>query len=236
MQQLFKIAKRLLSIQLTTLYFFSKSPISLNAYEITLNKLQRSCVISAYMLIFLALWGATPSSVFAKGNSNEVLNGIPENASARSYGSGWNCNKGYRESEGACDEIIVPANAYATNKTYGKGWECKRSFLEVNNSCNFIKVPENAYLDYSGNKVKCDRGYLMVNKTCELIKVPANGFLDVSSYGPGWKCLRGYRADNGVCIALKIPENAHIGYSGKAWECNNPYTRKQNQCVLTVKN
>lgn len=231
MQQLFRIAKRLLNIQLTTLYFFAKSSIKLKVYEITLDGLQRTRVISAYIVIFLSLWVTSPSLVFAKDVSNDV----PENATAKRYGDGWNCNQGYRESKGACAAVKVPANAYPTNKTYGQGWKCKRSFREVNNTCNHIKVPENGYLDYSGIKVKCDRGYLLVNKNCEVIKVPANGYLEKSSYGPGWTCKRGYRADKGACIALKIPENAHIGFSGKVWECNKPYIKKQNNCILPVK-
>jgi len=233
MQQLFRTTKWLLNIQLTALYFFAKSSINLKVYKISLNGLQRTRVISTYILIFLSLWvTTTPSLVFAKGASND----IPENASAKSYGDGWNCNKGYRKSKGVCAAIVVPANAYPTNKSYGQGWECKRSYREVDNTCNYIKVPEHAYLDYSGVKVKCDRGYLMVKKKCEVIKVPANGYLEESSYGPGWKCERGYRVGDGACIALKIPENAHISYSGKAWDCNKPYTRQQNSCILPAKN
>ena len=39
---------------------------------------------------------------------------IPENARAQSYGSGWACNRGYREDKGRCVAIRLPANAYAT--------------------------------------------------------------------------------------------------------------------------
>ena len=228
MQHLFRIAKRLLNIQLTTLYFFTKSSFNLKIYKMALDGLQRTRVISAYILIFLSLWATAPNLVYAKG----VSNGMPENASAKSYGDGWNCNIGYRENKGACTALKIPANAYPTNKTYGQGWECKRSYREINETCDYIKVPKNGYLDYSGIRVKCNRGYLMVKKTFEVINVPANGYLEESSYGPGWTCERGYRADKGACIALKIPENAHIGYSGKVWECDKPYTKKQNNCIL----
>ena len=231
-QQLFRITKRLLNTQLTILYFFAQSSINLKVYEIALDGFQQIRVISAYILIFLSLWVTAPNLVFAEGVSNDV----PENATAKRFGDGWNCNQGYRESKGACAAVKVPANAYPTNKTYGQGWKCKRSFREVNDACYPIKVPKNGYLDYSGIKVKCDRGYLLVNKTCKAIKVPANGYLEVSSYGPGWKCERGYQADKGACIALKIPANAHIGYSGKKWECNKPYIEKQNNCIFPVKN
>ena len=224
-QQLFKITKRLLNIQSATL-------INLKIYGITLDRSQRTHVMPIYILIFLFLLIMSPSLVFAKS----VSNNIPENATAKNYGDGWNCNQGYRESKGLCLAIKVPANAYLTNKSYGQGWKCKRSFREANNTCNHIKVPNNGYLDYTGVIVKCDRGYLMVNKNCEAIKVPANGYLrSTSSHGPGWTCDRGYRVDKGACIALKVPENAHIGYSGKEWECNKPYIKKQNNCVFPVK-
>ena len=231
MHQLFRIAKRLLNIQLTTLYFFTKSSINLKENEITLDSLQRKRIISAFILIFLSLWVTASNLAFAKDVSNEV----PENATAKTYGDGWNCNQGYRVRKGACIAVTLPANAYLTNKTYRQGWECQRSFLRINNTCVPIKVPINGYLDYSGIKVKCERGYLLVNKTCEAIKVPANGYLKESSFGPGWTCERGYRASKGNCIALKIPKNAHIGFSGKVWECNKPYIKKQDNCILPVK-
>ena len=224
-QHLFKTTKRLLNIQLATL-------INLKIYGITMDRLQRTNIIPTSTLFFLFLLVTAPSLIFAKGVSKEV----PENSTAKSYGGGWSCNKGYRESKGACAEVKVPANAYPTNKTYGQGWECKRGFQEVNNTCNHIKVPKNGYLDYSGIRVECDRGYLMVNKTCEAIKVPVNGYLEKSSYGPGWTCERGYRADKDDCVALSMPENSYIGYSGNAWECNKPYIKKRGSCYLSVKN
>lgn len=228
--QLTRTTQQLLNIQSATFYFVTKYFIHLKRYGIVLGRLQRTRTMPAYILIFLL--AIVPSLVFAKG----VTNDVPENATAKSYGNGWNCNQGYRESKGACAAVKVPANAYPTNKTYGQGWECKRGFREVNNNCNHIKVPKNGYLDYSGIKVKCDRGYLLVNKTCKAIKVPVNGYLKESSYGSGWTCERGYRVEKGACVALNIPENAHIGFSGKVWECNRPYIREQDNCILPVKN
>jgi len=228
--ELTRTTQQLLKIQSATFYFVTKSFTHLKRYGIVLSRLQGTRTMPAYILIFLLV--IVPGLVFAKETSTKT----PENATAKSYGSGWNCNPGFRESKGGCATIKIPVNAYPTNKTYGQGWECKRGFREVNNNCNHIKVPKNGYLDYSGIKVKCDRGYLLVNKTCKAIKVPVNGYLKESSYGSGWTCERGYRANKGACVALKIPENAHIDYSGKAWECNKPYSKKQNNCILQVKN
>ena len=39
---------------------------------------------------------------------------MPENASAKSYGDGWECNIGFRLNENACVAVIVPQNAYDT--------------------------------------------------------------------------------------------------------------------------
>jgi len=231
MLQLYKVTRLLLIKPLTVLSFFEKFCIHLKAYKILLNGLLRSRFTSVYALLFLSLWGFSPGLVLAK----TVYNEIPENASANRYGDGWSCDKGYRESKGTCVAITVPANAFPTNKSYGQGWECKRSFKQSDNTCNYIKVPKNGYLDYSGIRVKCNRGYLMVDKVCKLIKVPENGYLELSAYGPGWTCERGFRADDDACIALKVPENAHIGYSGKVWECNDPYIKKKNNCIMPEK-
>lgn len=232
MLQLFKVSKRLLNKPLTVFNIFRKISIHSKVYERPLNRLLRPRFTSAYTLLFLSLWGSVPSLVFAKDAPNK----LPANATLNNYGDGWSCNNGFRESKGACAAIKVPANAFSTNKSYGQGWECERGFKQDNNTCNQLKVPKNGYLDYSGLRVKCNRGYLMVNKICVLIKVPVNGYLELSAYGPGWTCERGFRADKGACVTLKVPKNAHIGYSGKVWECNNPYIKKNNKCILPVKN
>jgi len=31
---------------------------------------------------------------------------------------------------------------------------------------------------------------------------------------------------------IDIPENAHLDYSGRDWECDPPYRRRQNNCAL----
>jgi hypothetical protein len=47
---------------------------------------------------------------------------IPEHASAKSYGSGWTCNRGFKEVKGACVAVNVPANAHLTTTSHGRGW------------------------------------------------------------------------------------------------------------------
>jgi len=232
MLQPLKIPKLLLNIQLTPLYLLVTSSNISKKCLILLDGRQRVSYRATYLMLFLCLIVALPNHVFAKG----VANDIPDNAKANSYGDGWSCNLGYRENKEGCAAVIVPANAYSTDRQYGKGWECKRGYLEVDGTCSYINVPKNGYLDYSGIRVKCDRGFLMINNSCEAIKVPANGYLEVSSYGPGWACQRGYRIDKDDCVALSVPENAHIGFSGNVWECNTPFIKRRNNCVISVKN
>ncbi len=109
-------------------------------------------------LILLALLATVPGLVFAQDGS---IN-IPENASAKGYGGGWECNRGYRVNKGACAAIKVPANAYTTDASYGRGWKCLRGYRQIAERCSAIRVPPNGYLDASGNKWKCNRGYRAV--------------------------------------------------------------------------
>lgn len=220
------INQQLLNIQSAAFHFVTNSVLHLKRYGIFRGRGQRPLQKPAYILIFLL--AIVPGFVFA----DETPEKIPENATAKSYGGGWSCNKGFRESKGGCIAIRIPENAYPNNKSYGPGWECKRGFREAGETCKRINVPVNGYLDYSGMTVKCNRGYLMVDKTCKAIKVPVNAYLNESSYGTGWTCERGYRVERGACVALKIPENAHIGFSGKTWECNRPYIRQLDNCIL----
>ncbi|HTE42571.1 MAG TPA: hypothetical protein VK629_17255, partial [Steroidobacteraceae bacterium] len=39
---------------------------------------------------------------------------VPDNSRARSYGGGWECNRGYRRADESCKAVQIPANAYAT--------------------------------------------------------------------------------------------------------------------------
>lgn len=52
--------------------------------------------------------------------------GVPENASAKAYGDGRVCNRGFRQDSGACLVIAVPANAPATKTSCGRGWQSRR--------------------------------------------------------------------------------------------------------------
>ena len=86
-----------------------------------MNKLRRR--ISSHTWVLLAISAFAPSVLGAQGRA-EV---IPEHATARAYGSGWECDPGYQRASGlsdVCTAIALPANAYLTTSSYGRGWDC----------------------------------------------------------------------------------------------------------------
>lgn len=158
-------------------------------------RIQQFCSISALLLALTILPVIESSTAFAYDGSVN----IPENAHAKRYGGGWECNYGYKED---------------------------------NNTCRLIKIPSHAYLNAYGSRWECDRGYRSSGRACVAIKVPVNGYLDNASYGPGWRCERGFRQTGDACEVVKVPKNAHISSSGNDWECNKPYLRDRNKCIL----
>lgn len=180
-------------------------------------------------LILIAVFAASFAPAYAQVSPDEP----PENASAKRYGTGWTCDRGYQEADGACNAIELPANTYATTSSYGRGWECNRGYRRSNESCIAILLPAHAYLNSArGDTWDCDRGFRKGATTCDVIKVPSNGYLSDSSYGPGWECERGYGADDGACVALQLPANAHLNQSGNDWDCNPPYLKRNSGCTL----
>ena len=137
----------------------------------------------------------------------------------KSYGLGWECNRGYLEVDKTCRFVKVPSNAYLNSR--GDGWKCDRGHRKVKEICVAIKVPSNGYLNDSsyGSDWKCDRGYRAVDGICVAVEVPANGYLSNSSSGSGWECDRRYRAVDGACVGIKVPENGYSvdASSGPGW-------------------
>lgn len=169
---------------------------------------------------------------FASGAASAGTGSPPVNASPKTNGGGWECDRGFREARGTCVEVSVPENAVATQESYGRGWECRRGYREDTNACAAIPVPDNAYLDASGVRWACKRGFRELDEACLAIKVPHNAFLSDSAYGSGWTCERGYRPTETGCFQVTPPPNAHLDYSGNYWECDRSFERKQDRCVL----
>ena len=127
-------------------------------------KMRRTYTLSMFPLIYLALLVAVPDHAFGQGRSV----GIPEHASAKRYGSGWECDRGYRVDKDACIAINVPSNGYLTDASYGSGWKCDRGYRADRGACVAFKIPENAHLNYSGNDWNCNRPYRKQQGGCAL--------------------------------------------------------------------
>lgn len=162
---------------------------------------------------------------------------IPENARAKTYGDGWNCNRGYRRDGDVCVVVIVPENAYQTNLTYGSGWECLHGFRAgVDGDCIAVIVPDGGFLDPSGEQWNCLRGYLKVADHCQEIVLPENAYLSDEPYGPPWTCKRGFEAKEDVCSAIAVPVNAYLNSSeyGKPWTCERGFLEQGDVCEEVV--
>ena len=155
----------------------------------------RSPRTRVFVLYFLAplLSGVLSSA----GLVRNAAAATPENAHPKSYGTGWECNPGYREANGACGAVEVPANAYPTNDSYGRGWECARGYEREGDACTLISIPSNAYLNARGDGWKCDRGYRPSSGACVAVNVPKDAHLDYS--GNDWECNRPYERQQNRC-------------------------------------
>ena len=145
----------------------------------------------AYALIPLMVIAGSTGFANAQG----VEGTIPANASANTYGRGWQCDRGFSRIDGACAVVTLPENAYLTDSSYGVGWKCAHGYKQTKDACDLVALPANAYLSAaSGDRWLCDRGYGQVDETCAAINVPANGYLTESTSGSGWVCGRGFRS------------------------------------------
>lgn len=161
---------------------------------------------------------------------------IPENASLDYWGTGWDCNRGYKENytKGTCEKVVVPQNA--SLDYFGSGWDCNRGYKEnyTKGTCEKVEIPANASLDYFGSGWDCNRGYKenYSRGTCEKVVVPQNASLDY--FGSGWDCNRGYKENYSTnqCEKVVVPQNASLDYFGSGWNCNTGYMRAGNDCVL----
>jgi hypothetical protein len=158
-----------------------------------MRELEQRFGIFLGVVLLLALQLAWPAPVSAQRSGVT----IPDNARAKGYGSGWECERGYRATGKACLAVQIPKNAFSTNSTFGNGWECSWGFRQIKEACEVIKVPTNAYLNSFGDKWKCDRGYRSVAERCVAVVLPENAHLDFS--GNGWDCNRPYRKQRNKC-------------------------------------
>ena len=170
------------------------------------RELLHSCVPGLAMLLILG--------------ANAAEAEVPENATAKSYGSGWTCDPGYRKSGEECRSVMVPKDAYANRGSYGRGWDCRHGFREDNERCLPVQVPANAYLNASGTGWSCDRGFREADDGCVEILVPENGYLVGGAFGPGWECERGFRTAVDACAPIVVPENGYLSESASSKWCS----------------
>src|SRR3989304_2205386 len=168
-------------------------------------------------LFFLTVLTLAPGVASAQG---EPIAQSPH-AHAKPSGSGWECDRGYREVDQLCVAIQVPPHAFLNSR--GDGWECDRGYREANAACVIVEVPPNARLDFGGRGWECDRGYQKIDQSCVSIEVPAHAYLDHT--GDGWKCDRGFQQHGETCAPFEIPLQGHLARSGNDWECNHGFRR-----------
>ncbi|OUX97494.1 MAG: hypothetical protein CBB65_13935 [Hyphomonadaceae bacterium TMED5] len=60
---------------------------------------------------------------------------LPANAflTSSSYGPGWDCERGFYQTEASCETVILPANAHLNYS--GDGWDCNRPYKQVGEAC-----------------------------------------------------------------------------------------------------
>ena len=87
-------------------------------------------------LFALACWPGVAAT------QEDAAGAAPANAHMKRYGSGWECDRGYRKVRRSCVAVEVPANAYLN--VYGDSWECDRGYRKLGEACELIAVPDHA--------------------------------------------------------------------------------------------
>lgn len=162
---------------------------------------------------------------------------MPENASAKSYGEGWDCDIGYRPDGDNCAAVAAPENAYETNRSYGTGWACLHGYHQVNETaCVAVVVPEGGFLDPSGERWHCLRGFHRVDDSCQKVVVPENAYLVEASFGSAWDCERGFEKTGQSCTAVVVPTNGYLNGSryGQLWSCERGFFEQDAVCKPVV--
>jgi hypothetical protein len=190
-------------------------------------------LLTALALLALALSAGLVPPAAAESAAPD----LPDNAypTGASYGPGWKCSHGYRETKGACREIQVPPNAYLDPIGVDR-WKCHRGYRAAGDTCVRVDVPANGFLKDSryGPGWECDRGYRQRGDECVAISVPANGYPTFSNYGSGWECHRGFRkVDDDHCEPIAVPEHGYLtgAEHRSGWSCERGFREDGDRCV-----
>jgi len=150
----------------------------------------------------------------------------PQNSHKNPYGSGWECNRGFKQVGNECQKVQIPLNAVLD--ILGHDWECSRGFKNVGNQCVKVILPKNAGLDILGHDWECIRGFQQVGNECQKVLVPANAALDI--LGHDWECKRGFQRVGNECSKLTVPSNAKLDVIGNDWVCNKGFKQVGAVC------
>lgn len=152
--------------------------------------------------------------------------GIPANAHIASWGSDWECDKGFRKQGSGCAKVEIPVNGHLAS--WGSDWECDRGYRKQGNACARVEIPMNGHLASWGSDWECDKGYRKQGNGCASVDIPANAHL--ASWGSDWECDKGYRKQGNGCARVEIPANGHLASWGSDWECDKGYRKQGNSC------
>jgi hypothetical protein len=92
-----------------------------------MNSTRSKLGVFEYALLYLAVFALPAELALAQ----EAKGVIPANATAKTYGNGWECDRGYRKIDSACVVVTLPENAYLTDSSYGSGWTCKHGYKKI---------------------------------------------------------------------------------------------------------
>ena len=179
----------------------------------------------------------------------------PANATPKA-GGGWTCNRGFFETEGACQPVRIPQNAALSAS--GHSWSCSASFTEIDHTCRPqgtattpaptkicaddqapdgvcvpMEIPRHATRAAGTHIWHCNAGLQEIAGACVPIESPRHAH--VGTDGDRWLCDRGYRAVQGKCTEIDIPNNASLGYFGDVWTCNRGFYELRGVCLPDTK-
>ena len=126
----------------------------------------------------------------------------PTNAHRSTLGTGWECDRGHRQSGNQCIAVQIPLNAHLD--FLGHAWECDRGFRQTGVTCVAVQVPRNGHIDFLGHGWECDRGFRQSGPECMAVGIPPNARLDF--LGNAWECNSGFKPQSGACVAMTAQE------------------------------
>jgi len=162
----------------------------------------------------------TPSTTVAASPAVPSDVQLPPHTKRQPWGSGWECQRGYRQEGERCIEVDVPPHTFLDS--FGHDWECERSYRREGECCVPVQVPEHAYLAYSGHGWACNDGYQRVDQTCE--PLPGERLTQTTS-------AKGKLAQ----LATQVYANRrHLMTARPSSTCNASYNRPDTIQVLAM--